>query len=242
MRLAVLSDIHGNLAALEAVHRELKAASPDLIVNLGDCVSGPLWPEETAQYLLAEQWLTVRGNHDRMVIETPADRLEAFDLFTRQSLSQTSLSWLAGLPINRGVGDGVLLCHGGPTDDEVFLLEEDGGDHFYPSGEDSILRKIGRLDAGLVLCGHTHTPRLVRLSGGQMILNPGSVGVQAFPGLTLTGSPHARFAIATHRDGNWSFGQHMIDYDWNAASARARSNGEPGWAYSLATGYGGKAS
>ena len=51
MKIAVISDIHGNLLALEAVLEDLKHASPDLIVNLGDCVSGPLWPEETAALL-----------------------------------------------------------------------------------------------------------------------------------------------------------------------------------------------
>ncbi|MER9348438.1 MULTISPECIES: metallophosphoesterase [unclassified Mesorhizobium] len=46
MRLAVLSDIHGNLRALEAVHARIKDNSPDIIVNLGDCLSGPLWPKK----------------------------------------------------------------------------------------------------------------------------------------------------------------------------------------------------
>jgi predicted phosphodiesterase len=238
MRLAVLSDIHGNLLALEAVRHELKAMSPDLIVNLGDCVSGPLWPEETAQYLIAEQWPTVRGNHDRMLIETVADDLDAVDTFAHRSLSQASLSWLAALPVNHRIENDVLLCHGSPLDDEIFLLEEDGDDHFYPSSESQIRDKLGIIKAALVLCGHTHSPRAVSLSNGPTILNPDSVGVQAFPGLTLTGSPHARFAIATRREAVWSFSQHVIDYDWNAASTCARSNGQPDWAYALATGYG----
>ena len=237
MRLAVLSDIHGNLRALEAVHAQIKDASPDIIVNLGDCLSGPLWPEETAQYLIAQSWPTVRGNHDRVLVEPPASGLEDVDAFTHQGLSQASLAWLSALPSTLSLTPDILLCHGSPSSDEVFLVEEDGGNHFYPSNEKQIRHKLGSVDAGLTLCGHTHTPRVVRLSDRQTILNPGSVGVQAFPGLTATGSPHARYALATHKDGQWSFSHHVVDYDWTAASDRAIATGFDSWAHGLVTGY-----
>lgn len=237
MRLAVLSDIHGNLRALEAVHAQIKDNSPDIIVNLGDCLSGPLWPEETAQYLIAQNWPTVRGNHDRVLIEPPASGLEDVDAFTHHCLSQTSLAWLLALPLALSLAPEILLCHGSPSDDETFLLEEDGGNHFYPSNQKEIRHKLGSIDAGLTLCGHTHTPRVVRLSDRQMILNPGSVGVQAFPGLTVTGSPHARYALATHKRGKWSFSHHAVNYDWAEASSRATAAGFDSWAHGLLTGY-----
>lgn len=237
MRLAVLSDIHGNLRALEAVHAQIKDNSPDIIVNLGDCLSGPLWPEESAQYLIAENWPTVRGNHDRVLVEHPVSGLEDVDAFTHERLSQASLSWLAALPLTLSPVSELLLCHGSPSDDDVFLLEEDGGDHFFPSNERQIRLKLGSVDAGLTLCGHTHTPRVVHLPGRQTILNPGSVGVQAFPGLTVTGSPHARYAIATRRNGEWSFCHHAVNYDWTEASARATAAGFDSWAHGLLTGY-----
>ncbi len=238
MRLAVVSDIHGNLRALDAVHARLKDSSPDIIVNLGDCLSGPLWPEETAQYLIAENWPTVRGNHDRALAETSVPDLEEVDSFTHQCLSTASLQWISALPISLRLPPEILLCHGSPEDDEVFLLEEDGGDHFYPSNEAQIAQKLGKTDAGLILCGHTHTPRVVLMSG-QTILNPGSVGVQAFPGLTVTGSPHARFAIATHEKGEWTFTHHVVAYDWNEAARRAEAAGFASWSHGLLTGYAG---
>ncbi|MES0005238.1 metallophosphatase family protein [Mesorhizobium sp. M0025] len=237
MRLAVLSDIHGNLRALEAVHAQIKDASPDIIVNLGDCLSGPLWPEETAQYLMAQNWPTVRGNHDRVLIEPPASGLEDVDAFTHQRLSQASLTWLSALPVALSPAPDILLCHGSPSDDNVFLLEEDGGSHFHPSNEKQIRHKLGSAGAGLTLCGHTHTPRLVRLSDNRTILNPGSVGVQAFPGLTVTGSPHARYALATRKDGQWSFSHHVVNYDWTETSSRATATGFDSWAHGLLTGY-----
>ena len=65
MRLAVIADIHGNLLALEAVLAHIAARGITRIVNLGDCVSGPLCPAETAARLMALAMPTVRGNHDR---------------------------------------------------------------------------------------------------------------------------------------------------------------------------------
>jgi predicted phosphodiesterase len=157
MRLAVISDIHGNLPALEAVHAEIKTASPDLIVNLGDCLSGPLWPEETAQYLIAENWPTVRGNHDRALAEMPPGEMDTIDAFAYRHLTKASRDWLASLPATTSLTSEIFLCHGSPADDEVFLLEEDGGNHFFPSSEGQIRRKLGDVPAELVLCGHTHT-------------------------------------------------------------------------------------
>ncbi len=75
MRLAVIADIHGNLLALDAVLADIAARGVDLTVNLGDCVSGPLWPAETAARLMALGLPTVRGNHDRWVIEAEGEAL-----------------------------------------------------------------------------------------------------------------------------------------------------------------------
>lgn len=240
MRLAIISDVHGNLPALEAVHAEIRRSAPDLIVNLGDCVSGPLWPEETAQYLIAQNWPTVSGNHDRIVAGTPAAKMEAVDRFTCEALSEAQLAWVSALPAHLIVEDDILLCHGAPSSDETFLLEEDGGDHFFPSNERQIRTKLGDVDARLVLCGHTHTPRVARLSDQTIIVNPGSVGIQAFPGLTATGSPHARYAIATFATGEWSFAQHAIRYNWADASRRATEAGFASWSHGLLTGYASK--
>lgn len=235
MRLAVVSDIHGNLRALEAVHAEIKAAAPDVIVNLGDCLSAPLWPEETAQYLMAENWLTVRGNHDRW-LSNPTEPHD-LDEMLRPELSAATMGWLANLPATANLDDDILLCHGSPSSDEVFLLEEEGEDFLYPSNATQVQAKLGDCSAKLVLCGHSHTPRLVCMADGPTILNPGSIGVQAFPSFTATGSPHARFAIATRDGEKWSFHQYAIEYDWHAAAAQAEARGQSRWVRGLATGF-----
>ena len=75
MRIAVIADIHGNILALEAVLADLaRRGGADRVVNLGDCVSGPLWPRETMERLEALGWPTVRGNHDRRVALDPLTR------------------------------------------------------------------------------------------------------------------------------------------------------------------------
>jgi len=68
MRLAVLSDIHGNLPALEAVTRDFVRRGVDTVINLGDSLSGPLQPRETADFLLAQDWIHLAGNHERQVL------------------------------------------------------------------------------------------------------------------------------------------------------------------------------
>ncbi|MGC2300907.1 MAG: metallophosphoesterase, partial [Acidobacteriaceae bacterium] len=67
MRIAVIADIHGNLPALEAVLADIQQRNTDRTINLGDCVSGPLWPREVCNLFMASSGLTIRGNHDRWV-------------------------------------------------------------------------------------------------------------------------------------------------------------------------------
>lgn len=79
MRLAVLADVHGNLGALEAVLADLARHAPDAVVNLGDCVSGPLAAAATADLLMDRGFVTVRGNHDRQLFDRPASAMGPSD-------------------------------------------------------------------------------------------------------------------------------------------------------------------
>ena len=97
MRVAVLSDIHGNLPALEAVIDEAGRERVDLVVNLGDIVSGPLWPRETAERLMRLGWPTIAGNHERQALAL--DRRRGFgDRFAYDSATPEQRAWLAALP------------------------------------------------------------------------------------------------------------------------------------------------
>src|ERR1700674_1905503 len=98
MRLAVIADIHGNVLALEAVLADIGRRGADRIVNLGDCVSGPLWPRETMDLLDTLGLPTVRGNHDRWVAETPRERMYASDAIAHDRLTQAQCRALGTLP------------------------------------------------------------------------------------------------------------------------------------------------
>jgi Calcineurin-like phosphoesterase len=106
MRIAVLADIHGNLLALEAVIRDLHTNTPDLVVNLGDHLSGPLWAAATADLLISEtDWVHIRGNHDRQLVELQTDAMGQSDRAAAAQLSMSQKSWLASLPSRRASSD-----------------------------------------------------------------------------------------------------------------------------------------
>ncbi|WP_299480772.1 metallophosphoesterase family protein [uncultured Roseibium sp.] len=244
MKIGVVSDIHGNLLALEAVLADLKHESPDVIVNLGDCVSGPLWPDETATILREKNWPTVRGNHDRFLIEDPLEALGPTDIFAAERLSQENLDWLRTTGATIRLSDDIFLCHGTPDNDNCYLTEKIEGPKGHLPDEDTLLADIKGEKSPIICCGHTHIPRIIRLKvTGQTILNPGSVGLPSYqddhPALHKmeVGSPHARYALMTKSGKDWNFQEKVLSYDWDAASREAEKNGRRGWARALAHGF-----
>ena len=118
--LAVLSDIHGNLPALEAVLADVARHAVDATINLGDIASGPLWPRATVARLMALDLPTIAGNHERQVLAGGA--LGASDAFAAAALDDAQRAWLRALPATLRLGD-VHLCHGTPDDDLTMWLE-----------------------------------------------------------------------------------------------------------------------
>src|SRR5436853_7069547 len=98
MRIAVVSDIHGNLPALEAVLEDIAHAVVDLTVNLGDLLSGPLWVAETADRLMSLELPTIAGNHERQLLTLPLERMGASDAFAATQLDERRRAWPAWLP------------------------------------------------------------------------------------------------------------------------------------------------
>ena len=98
MRLAIISDIHGNLLALETILADLRNRGADATVNLGDCVTSPLWPRETFELLQTLALPTVRGNHDRWVADTPPEKVGPIIDFTSGSLTEEQRRFLSDLP------------------------------------------------------------------------------------------------------------------------------------------------
>ncbi|QDH70466.1 metallophosphoesterase family protein [Marilutibacter alkalisoli] len=247
MRLAVVSDIHGNLPALEAVIADIRGRDCDIVVNLGDILSGPLWPAETADLLLAHDWPTIRGNHERELLETPREAMGTSDAHAFDALREAHRAWLATLPATRwladdGPGAEVFLCHGTPDDDMGYFVESPAPGQARAATVDEVAVRAGDCRAPVILCGHTHRPRIVPLADDRLVVNPGSVGLPAIhvragvPHAIETGSPHARYALLERGARRWQARIIDVEYDHRAAARKATQNGRPDWAHALQTG------
>ena len=241
LRFAAIADVHGNIWALDAVLADIRARGIGLIVNLGDHLYGPLDPVSTADRLIALDLPAISGNQDReLIASTPA---EGTLQQNREVLRPEHRAWLGKLPSTLlWEQEGVLLCHGTPHADDVYLLEQVGSSGASLAPSEKILSLLGGVSHALILCGHSHMPRTVMLPGGQMIVNPGSVGLQAFTDDhpvahdMQAGSPHARYAILTRASHSWQVEHIAVVYDWRRAAEVAARNGRPDWAQWLKTG------
>lgn len=231
----MLADIHGNAWALEAVLADAKRRGVTEFLDLGDVLYGPLAPRRTYELMTGVKIAAqVRGNQDRFILDGTGN--PTLD-WVRADLGPEPVAWLNSLPAVATHGDW-LLCHGSPSSDVTYLLENVASGHARPRPDVEIQCLLGPTQAAWILCGHTHLPRLVRLVSGQQVMNPGSVGLPAYddtvpvPHAMESLSPHARYA--TIEDGAVSF--HSIAYDWDAAAARARQLGREDWARGLESG------
>lgn len=227
--VAVLSDIHGVLPALEAVLAEPDVRVADHVVLTGDLLAGPQ-PLETLELLrgLGDRAVWVRGNADRELAELRGaagrgageggkggaeERAEqhdapfAIDLWAAGLLSETDARFLAGLPPTArldvdGLGP-VLFCHATPRDDTEVALADSRSERWA-----EVLEGVDA-DVRTVVCGHTHMP-FVRLTQGLLVVNPGSVGMPY-------GRPGAHWALLGPGD---SVTLRRTTYDYAAACSR----------------------
>lgn len=243
MRIAAVSDIHGNLAALDAVLDDLSRRGADMIVNLGDILSGPLLPRETAERLMALDLPTITGNHERQLLAAELDGMGASDRFAADSITAPQRDWLSGLPSTLWVAGEVFLCHATPQNDVDCFLENIRDGELIPATCAEIEERARPCTAKVILCGHSHIPRVARLPHGQLIVNPGSVGIQAYTGhhpiphQVQMGSPHARYAVVERTGRGWITESFAIPYDWDAAADVAARHDRPQWSRPLRTGF-----
>jgi predicted phosphodiesterase len=179
VRVAALSDIHGNLPALDAVLAEVEREGVDLVVVGGDIVTGPLAPEALDRVLdLGERARVLRGNADREAVEVRRGGAEAGewpgprDAWSLARLEERHLDALAALPETVTVDvDGlgpVLFCHATPRSDTEVFLET--------TPDDVVAPMLAGKGATTVVCGHTHM-QFDRDVRGVRVVNSGSVGM-----------------------------------------------------------------
>jgi predicted phosphodiesterase len=215
--VAVISDIHGVLPALEAVLAEPDVRGADRVVLAGDLAAGPM-PVPTLDLLasLGERALWVRGNGDRELVELRRGAGGAVPdpvaPWAAAQLREDQVALLAALPTGvelevDGVGR-VLFCHATARDDEEVVLVD--------SRPARWAEVLDGLDPGIgtVVCGHTHMP-FARLTHGRLVVNPGSVGMPY-------GRPGAHWALLGPGD-TVQLRRTRYDVDAAAATITARS-------------------
>ncbi|MDP2826710.1 MAG: metallophosphoesterase family protein [Sulfuritalea sp.] len=243
MRIAVLSDIHGNLAALQAVVEDFGRRQVDAVVNLGDSLSGPLLPAETAQFLMAQDWVHLAGNHERQILTLTQPGCDPSDAYARSQLGAAELDWIASLRPSHAWSEEIFLCHGTPANDAEYFLESVEPGRLRSATAAEISSRLGAISASVVVCGHTHVPRMVRTASGQMLVNPGSVGQPAYDDdqpvyhAVESGAPDARYAVIESQGARWSAQLIAVPYDHPAMAALARRHGRPDWEHILRFGY-----
>lgn len=184
-RLAVISDIHGNLPALEAVMKALRTHAPDQVVVVGDMINWGPFSAEVLEIVTAQRWSVVRGNNEYYLLDYQSDRMPVewlrYELlpWLDDQLNKSWLGYLAGLPdsISLRFPDAptIYVTHGIPHNPWEAVFPD--------SREERIAEWFGDVEETTCLLGHSHVP-MDRRIGRWHLFNSGSVGVPLF-GKTL---------------------------------------------------------
>ena len=216
MRIAILSDIHGNLLALDAVMQDLEKTAPDEVWCGGDIGWLGPWAGECIARVRDAGWATVKGNTDVWItgdpqtIEDPGQRQQLQDIAAYHDISQDDAQWLANLPLGHSGAGSLLLVHGTPQSPFVAPQPADPSADFEPY-EDA---------AQLVVYGHVHKAFVRRLRGDTIVCNTGAVG------LPMDG-PLATYLLVDHRGAEWAMTHRRIEFDRRGALAQSKHQGGP---------------
>lgn len=235
--IAVISDIHGNKHALEAVLRDTDARGIHSIVNLGDALFGPLDPVGTARLLMARPDMThIMGNCDRYLLQDEMD--SATFRYVKPLLTAEIEAWLRGF-VRTAARDDALFCHGTPFSDEAYLLEEVTAAGVRNRSYDALMAELAPIRQRVVFAGHTHLQKTIRLPDGKLLVNPGSVGLPAyeeafpFPHAMEACTPHARYAIASKQGEAWEIEHIALPYAHEVAAEIAARNGRDDYSHAI---------
>jgi predicted phosphodiesterase len=231
MRIAIFSDIHGNLVGLDACLTDLQAqGGADLIVGAGDlCLDGPK-PKKVLQRLQEVGAQCLRGNTDRFICAKDASELAALDDaeraqigWTKEQIGEKWIAWLAALPFSLRFGDPanqLLVVHANPSSDD---------EHLWPDADDATLeRLIGEENAAAIAFGHLHLP-YARMWRGKLLVNVASAG------LPKDGDPRAGYAILTQYSGGWEVKHRRVPFDVKKVATQLADCGIPGSVELIAT-------
>lgn len=221
MKIAVISDIHGNLAALDAVLEDMKAQECEKVFVLGDyAMAGPR-PSETVNWFMKKQgdlnYKMIQGNTDLMIADFSDELYENVKSKAPimaealkddvKTLNIIQKDFLKNLPIQLQVeeeGVKFLLVHGSPRKNNEDILPDT------PLAD--VEKMLVNVDADVVLCGHTHLPCGFQTSKKKTVVNVGSVG------RPFTPEPKSCYLKITVQNGECLFEHRFVKYNKEAAS------------------------
>jgi predicted phosphodiesterase len=238
-RLIVLSDVHGNALALEAVRKAIRTEKPDLVAVAGDHVLNgpdPAGAVDLLREMEADGAAIVSGNTDIAVADFDyaaafpwmadgvPDTFRAAAEWAHDALGDERLAWLRRLPAERRLiaadGTMILVCHASPGSQTAgFDMELD---------PNVVIERVARTDARVIVCGHTHLPE-VRDLGWKLIVNDGSAGY------VFDGDPTASWARIDLDDGQVVAEIRRTEFDALAVAGAISARGLPGDVYRAAT-------
>ena len=244
MKIAILSDIKSNVYALQAVLDDIKSKQIDVMLNLGDSFYGPIEPKATYDLLRQNQFINLMGDQDRKILESSLAQLEENETlrYTYSDLGEEVLYWIQDLQFEKLIGADYYMIHGTYLDDSVYMLEDISSGQAKLRDDKKILEIIDDIKSTFIMCGNSCLPRCITLSTGQIVINPGSVGLQAFKSDTPSkhiienNTPDASYVILTVEDNNYSVQPVRVAYDYEKAALKAEENNRKDWAHSLRTG------
>jgi putative phosphoesterase len=220
LRIAILSDIHGNAHALDRCLDDLASrGGADVVVAAGDlCLDGPR-PKQVLKRLEAVGARCLRGNTDRFVGTADLAQLDDEDArgvsWVRERIGDDWTRRLGELPFSIAFGDGedgLLVCHANPTSDD---------EHVWPDAYDDTLERLfDGVVQRTIAFGHLHLP-YVRVWRGRTLVNVASAG------LPKDGDPHAHYAILTWRSGGWEVQSRHVRFDVEKVVRQLRKSGIP---------------
>ncbi len=239
MRIAIFSDVHGNLSALQAVLDHIESQTVDLTLFAGDlCAMGPR-PAECLRLVRERRIPAVRGNTDEWLLnrgESP-EKLRRALVWSSTQLSDDERDWLGRLPFalrvspTAGAAGDLLIVHANPhnINDILYPPEADQLARFGETrqSDDQLRELLGDVSAAALAFGHLHIPNIRRLDR-LMLVNVASVNM---PG---DGDGRAKYAVLDWDGTDWRASHHQVEYDVDAEAAALRGNQPPGWEEAVA--------
>ena len=239
MRVAIFSDVHGNLSGLEAVLADASQHAPDLVVFAGDlCLMGPR-PGDCLRRVRTLRLPTVMGNTDEWTAGggQPPERMRDVLPWTRDQLTGDERDWLAGLPFGLTVSptadpaDDLRIVHANPRDLNAIIFPSETHQTAYWSAvrqSDAELEPLlGGLTAAVLAFGHLHIPNQRRWGGLSLV----NVASDSMPGDAYA---RAKYALLTWAAGQWTAEHRRVEYDPAAEAVAFRERRPPNWQEAVA--------